>query len=102
MTVRERWTVYPLLFLTLGLVMRDRMERRPIAPQNAGYKMRELQIVDENGNIQYSLSNDGWNPQPPGSATEELRIEDLFRRGFNIPDLTPRFQNQQLPMKSQE
>lgn len=45
MTTRERWIVYPLLFLTLGIVMRDKWFKSPVdAPIVTAGKIRCAQL----------------------------------------------------------
>jgi hypothetical protein len=54
MTSRERWTVYPLLLLAIGLALRaGPADRRPLAGTISGDAVvcKELVIVDDEENI---------------------------------------------------
>jgi hypothetical protein len=46
MTERERWVVYPLLFLALGAALRDKVVDRTISKS---IRCQELIVVDEEG-----------------------------------------------------
>lgn len=84
MTLRERWTVYPLLFLALGLVMRDRVEPQTVSPQ---IFVQELVVVDDEGRPQYALTADGWNPSAPRSLQGGISLPDLLKSlSPNQPD----------------
>jgi len=57
MTDRERWTVYPLLFLTLGVAMRDKIFNL-VEVDNV--QCKQLIVTDQEGTRQVVVtSNDG-------------------------------------------
>jgi hypothetical protein len=68
MTERERWVVYPLLFLALGAALRDKLVdptiRRSIVCQ-------ELTVVDDNADLQqgaHVLAKIGHNSEASGTG----------------------------------
>lgn len=66
MTDRERWTVYPLLFLALALTLRDRI----FPPGPSSLVARELTIVDEQDRPSILMRGAG---QDGSSPTIEIR-----------------------------
>jgi hypothetical protein len=64
MSSRERWTVYPLLFLTLGIALKDKVTRSVDTDQLVCHR---LFVTDQFGNSQVVL---GATPQG-GLATME-------------------------------
>ena len=77
MSLRERWTVYPLLFLTLGLVMRDRVEQQDTAAGQVF--VQELVVVDDQGQGRFRLTAEGWEPRAP-KGLGELTLPELLKR----------------------
>jgi len=55
MTSRERWVLYPLLFLTLGIVMRDKFFQRDTPIRARHILCRHLDVVDSNGQPQVQI-----------------------------------------------
>ncbi len=84
MTSRERWTVYPLLFLTLGLVMRDRLEDQGRQTQRAPAAQvwaeelvtEELTIVNKQDQIRFVLTANGWEPFAPRNLIKTSNSPD--------------------------
>ncbi len=72
MSSRERWTVYPLLFLTLGIALKDKVTRSLDTDQVVCHR---LFVTDQLGNSQVVL---GATPQG-GLATMEG-----VRRGVDV------------------
>jgi hypothetical protein len=72
MSSRERWTVYPLLFLTLGIALKDKVTRVVNTEQ---ITCRRLFVTDPMGNTQVVI---GATPQG-GVATLEGT-----RRGVDV------------------
>ena len=82
MSERERWIVYPLLFLALGAALRDKLVDRTTAKSIV---CQELTIVDEECPIS-NPANVGANwtiePKAGGTSLRRMRIDgDLDRRG---------------------
>ncbi|MGL4513903.1 MAG: hypothetical protein ACRCT8_12500 [Lacipirellulaceae bacterium] len=55
MTERERWIVYPLLFLALGAALRDKMAKQTRAQQLV---CEQLLVVDSKGRVMTQLAGD--------------------------------------------
>ncbi len=72
MSSRERWTVYPLLFLTLGIALKDKVTRSVDTDQVVCHR---LFVTDQLGNSQVVI---GATPQG-GLATMEG-----VRRGVDV------------------
>src|ERR1051325_7588605 len=62
MSSRERWTVYPLLFLTLGITLKDKVTRE-ISTDRVNCK--QLLVTDRLGHPQLALS-----PTPTGGLVD--------------------------------
>jgi len=57
MSTRERWTIYPLLFLALGAALRDKLTA---SVDSRFVTCEDLEIVDHQGQVQLRLtSHDG-------------------------------------------
>ena len=75
MTERERWIVYPLLFLALGAALRDKLVERTTTKSIV---CEQLLIVDEESSgpqSQRTLAKIGKvKPAPGGKSTASLQI----------------------------
>src|SRR6476660_6150059 len=74
MTERERWIVYPLLFLALGAALRDKLVDRTTTKSIV---CQELLIVDEESTgpqSQRMLARIFRKPKPGGKSTASLQI----------------------------
>jgi hypothetical protein len=74
MTERERWIVYPLLFLALGAALRDKLVDRTTTKSIV---CQELLIVDEESTgpqSQRTLARIGRKPKPDGKSSASLQI----------------------------
>jgi hypothetical protein len=74
MTERERWIVYPLLFLALGAALRDKLVDRTTTKSIV---CQELLIVDEESTglqSQRTLARIGRKPKSVGKSTASLQI----------------------------
>src|SRR5690349_17408740 len=75
MTERERWIVYPLLFLALGAALRDKLVERTTTKSIV---CEQLLIVDEESSgpqSQRTLAKIGKvKPSPGGKSTASLQI----------------------------
>lgn len=90
MTSKERWTVYPLLFLTLGLVMRDRMEaegRQFSGNQVATQELvtNRIRIVDGDGLTRTILTPD--EIVAPKFTAEEIVSGDVATEQLELQAL---------------
>lgn len=89
MTERERWIVYPLLFLALGAALRDKLVDRTTT---RSIVCQELSIVDEDSSgpqqSQRTLARIGRvKPKPGGKSTASLQINgDLEIVGEDLSD----------------
>lgn len=54
MTSRERWTVYPLLFLTLGITLKDKVTKEITTER---VNCRSMYVTDREGKLQISLAS---------------------------------------------
>jgi hypothetical protein len=54
LTSRERWTIYPLLFLALGVALRDKLTA---TVDSRFMSCEELEIVDRHGQLQMRLTS---------------------------------------------
>ena len=54
MTSRERWTVYPLLFLTLGITLKDKVTKEITTER---VNCRSMYVTDREGKLQISLTS---------------------------------------------
>ena len=54
MTSRERWTVYPLLFLTLGITLKDKVTKEITTER---VNCRSMVVTDREGKPQISLAS---------------------------------------------
>src|SRR3954466_14059380 len=74
MTERERWIVYPLLFLALGAALRDKLVDRTTTKSIV---CQELLIVDEESTgpqSQRTLARIGRKPKSNGKSTASLQM----------------------------
>jgi hypothetical protein len=87
MTERERWIVYPLLFLALGAALRDKLVDRTTTKSIV---CQELLIVDEESTgpqSQRTLARIGRKPKSVGKSAASLQINgDLEIIGDDLPD----------------
>jgi hypothetical protein len=91
MTERERWIVYPLLFLALGAALRDKLVDRTTT---RSIVCQELLIVDEdstNPQSQRTIARIGRvKPKPGGKSTASLQINgDLEIVDADLSDSSP-------------
>lgn len=85
MTTRERWTVYPLLFLAIGLAMRAVLV--PPAEFDTGrIRCREIMVIDEEGTVLVHLGrvSAGKVDEEGVAAGGGGRIEINSRRGDSL------------------
>ncbi len=54
MSSRERWTVYPLLFLTLGIALKDKVTREITTDR---VSCKALLVTDRHGDAQLALAS---------------------------------------------
>ncbi|MEQ8847257.1 hypothetical protein [Botrimarina sp.] len=97
MSDRERWIVYPLLFLALGSALRDKLFKETRAKQ---ILCEQLFLVDQDGRPQAVLNGRVLDFQPFGDQTNghvesnTVNATGLFQNGE--PVVTPRLLLQQL------
>lgn len=94
MTTRERWTVYPLLFLAIGLALRANV----LPPEQLGdldvvrLTCRELAVVDDRG---HQVVRTGRDPADGGGRVELLdagrRLAVVIGAGAVAEDAAIRF-----------
>lgn len=79
MTERERWIVYPLLFLALGAALRDKLAKQTRAKQIV---CEQLYVVDPQGRPIGALSGEGLRFDPPyGYVLANVIDADVMRQG---------------------
>ncbi len=77
MSDRERWIVYPLLFLALGAALRDKLAKRTLSDQLI---CKSLLVVDEQGRVLTQLAGDSLRiGTKPGEG--EVRVGKLLADG---------------------
>lgn len=100
MSLRERWTVYPLLFLALGMILGGRINDDALDAQGRKVRVTQLDVVDEQGQTIYRLKADGWEPYAPPESNNERILDQMMRRllgnkpASNKPQTDPPADNQ--------
>ncbi len=77
MSERERWIVYPLLFLALGAALRDKLAKRTLSDQLI---CKTLLVVDEQGQVLSQLSGDSMRIGA-GGGEGQIRVGKLRADG---------------------
>lgn len=75
MTTRERWIIYPLLFLALSVALRDKLMRATVVDR---ITCRELAVVDANGNTLLRLNGDTGYTDSDVAAPPQLELASLL------------------------
>jgi hypothetical protein len=86
MTDRERWTVYPLLFLALGIAVKDKMFRYVATDR---VEAREMVIVDKDGVQSTVLTSEGIQAKNV-TAVQNVRGQNLVGKALVVIDGTGR------------
>ncbi|QDU87093.1 hypothetical protein Pla175_04480 [Pirellulimonas nuda] len=77
MTDRERWIIYPLLFLALGAALRDKLAKRTLSDQLV---CKTLLVVDEKGRVLSQLEGDSLRIGSK-SGEGEIRVGKVLADG---------------------
>lgn len=90
MNDRERWIVYPLLFLALGAALRDKLAKQTSAKQIV---CEQLYLVDAEGRPRGVLTGEGLTFEPGGRGNglvqaNTIDSEAYFQNGRPLAEAT--------------
>lgn len=88
MNDRERWIVYPLLFLALGAALRDKLAKQTSAKQIV---CERLYLVDADGRPKGVLTGEGLSFEGKGAGIVQVNTIDaqaFFQNGRPLAEAT--------------